>query len=312
MIHWSHNKDHLVVYHGTHVKNVPAILKNGINNKDPKTGMVSVAIGSHGQNIAHGYAAMSGEYGFRQAGQKAVVVPHENRAIVVAHLPMDWVHKNVDRNFGGNPTDIKQRLSDPKLHRQHVAKTGSDFSPTETPELRFKEAIPAKYIVDVMQKRKPMKSFREFSESTARSAPPGAYANDPHEIEWLKNKISSFKDEYVSHTLRQGSKHNTKPRRHREIIELEKQIKEKGGTPDNHNWIIREDVPPNSMSASSPSAISNPNNNMLFKKIKKRKPVTEADDRNMGLEKDPGQSEPERRSEYHRTHKKRRLRRMDD
>lgn len=165
MIHWSQNKDRLVVFHGTHIKNVPDILKNGINNKDPKTGMVSVAIGSHGQNIAHGYAAMSGEYGFRQAGQKATTVPHDQRAIVVAHLPMDWVHKNVDRNFGGNPIEVRQRLADPELHRQYVAKTGSDFSPTETPELRFKEEIPAKYIVGVTQKRTQMKTFKEFVES---------------------------------------------------------------------------------------------------------------------------------------------------
>lgn len=164
MIHWSEHKGHLVVYHGTHVKNVPHILKNGINNKDPKTGMVSVAIGSHGADIAHGYAAMSGEYGFRQAGQKATTVPHEHRAIVTAHLPMDWVHKNVDRNFGGNPTDVKHRLADPKLHMQHVVNTGSDFSPTETPELRFKEAIPAKYIKGYTQKGKKMKTFREFME----------------------------------------------------------------------------------------------------------------------------------------------------
>jgi len=166
MKHWSENEDHLVVYHGTHVKNVPEILKNGINNKDPKTGMISVAIGSHGADVAHGYAAMSGEYGFRQAGQKAVTVPHEDRAIVVAHLPMDWVHQHVDRNFGGNPTEIRQRLADPELHRQYVAKTGSDFSPTQTPELRFSAPIPAKYIVGVTQKRKPMKTFKQFVEES--------------------------------------------------------------------------------------------------------------------------------------------------
>lgn len=195
MIHWSQNKDHLVVYHGTHVKNVPDILKNGINNKDPKTGMVSVAIGSHGQNIAHGYAAMSGEYGFRQAGQKATTVPHEHRAIVVAHLPMDWVQRNIDRNFGGNPDSVKHRLADPGLHRIHVANTGSDFSPTETPELRFKEAIPAKYIKGWTQKAKKMKTFKEFSEEVAANAmsaqAPSAIAN-PNNRMLFPGKESTF------------------------------------------------------------------------------------------------------------------------
>jgi hypothetical protein len=146
-------------------------MKNGINNKDPKTGMVSVAIGSHGADVAHGYAAMSGEHGFRQAGSKAVTVPPQHRAIITAHIPMDWVRRNVDQNFGGNPDRVKRRLSSSNIHNIHVAATGSDFSPAETPELRFKEAIPAKYIVGVSQKAKKMKTFKEFSEEVAGGVP---------------------------------------------------------------------------------------------------------------------------------------------
>lgn len=83
-------------------------------------------------------------------------------------------------------------------------------------------------------------SFRELmAESTPRSAPPGAYSNDSHEINWLKNKIASFEPEYTAHMKTQG-RHGTKPRRHRQIMEYEKQIKEKGGTPDNHSWIKRD------------------------------------------------------------------------
>lgn len=174
MIHWSKNKTHLVVYHGTHIKNVPGIIDlngPGISNKDPKTGMVSVAIGSHGADVAHGYAAMSGEHGFRQAGSRAVTVPPQHRAIITAHIPMDWVRRNVDQNFGGNPDRVKRRLSSSNIHNIHVAATGSDFSPSETPELRFKEAIPAKYIVGVSQKAKKMKTFKEFSEEVAGGVP---------------------------------------------------------------------------------------------------------------------------------------------
>ncbi len=168
MKHWSENEDFLPVYHGTHVNNVPDIIKNGISNKDPKTGMISVAIGSRGIDTAHAYASMSGaggEHNFRQVGQRPVSVPHEDRSVIVAHLPMDWVHQHVDRNFGGNPDSVKERLRNPAAHDEYVRKNGEDTAFDETPELRFREAIPAKYIVGVTQKRKPMKTFKEFVES---------------------------------------------------------------------------------------------------------------------------------------------------
>lgn len=181
MKHWSKNKTHLVVYHGTHIRNVPGITDlngPGISNKDPKTGMVSVAIGSHGESVGHGYAAMSGEHNFRQSGKKAVTVPHEDRAVVVAHIPMDWVHQHVDRNFGGNSPDIKRRLADPEAHNEYVKKNGEDFSPLTTPELRFDAPIEAKYIVGYShmgvftqtQKRKKMKTYRDFAEQVAANA----------------------------------------------------------------------------------------------------------------------------------------------
>ncbi len=175
MIHWSQNKTHLVVYHGTHTRNIPHILKNGLSNKDPKTGMVSVTFGSHGKSVAHGYAAMSGEHNFRQAGAKAETVPDEHRSIVVAHLPMEWVKTNIDTNFGGNSPEIRSRLQNREAHEQFVAKHGTDFLPHETPEFRFKEVIPPEFIVGVEKKKtkyvtgeskeQPMKTFKEFVES---------------------------------------------------------------------------------------------------------------------------------------------------
>ena len=181
MLHWSQNQDHIVVYHGTHKDNIQHILRNGISNKDPRTGMISVAFGSHGKNVAHGYAAMSGERFFRQAGKKAVSVPKEDRRVVVAHLPMDWVRANVDTDFGGNPTEIKARLRSKEAHNQFVAKHGTDFLPHETPELRFKQAIPPEFIVGVKKKKtkyvnkkleeQSMKSFKEFIETVAEEVP---------------------------------------------------------------------------------------------------------------------------------------------
>jgi len=175
MKHWSENEDFLPVYHGTHIRNVPKIVDPngpGISNKDPKTGMISVAIGDRGFDTAHAYAGMAGvegaggEHNFRQAGQRAVSVSHEDRAVIVAHLPMDWVHQHVDRNFGGNPDSVKERLRNPAAHDEYVRKNGEDTAFDETPELRFREAIPAKYIVGVTQKRKPMKTFKEFVEES--------------------------------------------------------------------------------------------------------------------------------------------------
>lgn len=180
---WADNTDHIVVYHGTHKDNIPYIRKNGISNKDPKTGMISVAFGSHGKNVAHGYAAMSGERFFRQAGKKAVTVPKEDRRVVVAHLPMDWVRANVDTDFGGNPSEIKTRLRSREAHKQFVTKHGTDFLPHETPELRFKEAIPPEFIVGVEKKQDKyvnnklgdldMRKLQEFREPTPPESPSG-------------------------------------------------------------------------------------------------------------------------------------------
>ena len=151
--HWT-DKDTHVVYHGTHANNVPKIMSDGINNKDPKTGMISVAVGNHGPDVAHGYAAMSGEHAFRQAGAKAVQVPPEHRAVVVAHLPKEWVDKHIDKSFGGNSETVKRRLSTRNIHTMTVVRTGSAFGPRETPEMRFTHPIPAKYIKGWMQKGK--------------------------------------------------------------------------------------------------------------------------------------------------------------
>lgn len=271
--------------------------------------MVSVAIGSHGADIAHGYAAMSGEYGFRQAGQKATTVPHEHRAIVTAHLPMDWVHKNVDRNFGGNPTDVKHRLADPGLHFQHVVKTGSDFSPTETPELRFKEAIPAKYIKGYTQKGKKMKTFKEFTEGVRNfpiedGGPFHIYRmGGQHQYRWKKHTDIGYSSERSAMRAARkefGPNHN--PGFKRDDGRLAKTPwKVIQHDPDDQH----EEVATNAMSAQSPSAIANPQNRMLFKSVGKRKRVN---DTNQGIERDPGQSEPERRSEFFRTHRRKQMR----
>lgn len=140
--HWSEG-DYVIARHGTHKRNIPDITDNGLTKKDPSTGMISVAIGPHSPSVALGYAGMSGSGGehlFRQAGKKAVNVPREDRRVVVFHLPRSFVDKHVDRDFGGNPDSVKERLRSKEAHDK------KPFRMDETPELRFNTELPSKYI----------------------------------------------------------------------------------------------------------------------------------------------------------------------
>lgn len=68
---------------------------------------------------------------------------------------------------------------------------------------------------------------------------------------------------------------------------------------------VEEEVAANAMSAQAPSAIANPNNRKLFGQAVKRR--LKVNDLNKGLERDPGQSEVGRKSEYFTTHRKRQM-----
>ena len=184
MRHWSEG-EHVVAYHGTHEDNVDNILHNGVSHKDPNTGKVSVAIGSNGEEVASAYACMSGaggEHKFRQPGANVVSVPPHKRVVVVMHIPRAWADQHVDQSHGGNSDHIKAILRNPALFHKNVATTGTDWKRTEPVELRFGEAIPAKYIVGTKVKGQQMKpvekaieermmTFKEFSvEMTAANA----------------------------------------------------------------------------------------------------------------------------------------------
>jgi hypothetical protein len=88
-------------------------------------------------------------------------------------------------------------------------------------------------------------SFSDFmAESEDRplsiSSWPTGGRNAPHEVRWLKNKISNFEPEYTAYMKSRGERHGTKPKVHKHILDLERQIKERGGVPDNHPWIKRD------------------------------------------------------------------------
>jgi hypothetical protein len=160
---WHQDGDHMVVYHGTHEKNVSSMMKHGLNRPDPKTGMISV---THDPHTAHAYASMSGhggESGFRQAGQKASTTPHNQRAVVKMRIPMHWARENMDHNLGGNVgaedktndlKDAKTRMTSKDEHTRwkknnpnkpgHVYYTGT--------EIRFKKSVPREFMVGHMKK----------------------------------------------------------------------------------------------------------------------------------------------------------------
>lgn len=145
---WLWDKEHITVYHGTHKRNVSAIKKNGLNRKDPKTGMISVTPDPH---TAHGYAAMSGEHDFRAAGNKAKHVPHEDRRIIKMKIPVSWAKEHMDHNLSGNIGHARQRMASKdeytKWKKANPKKSDSEYY--QTGELRFKKEIPPHFIEKV-------------------------------------------------------------------------------------------------------------------------------------------------------------------
>lgn len=141
--------DHVIVYHGTHKRNVESIEKNGLNRPDPKTGKISVTMDPH---TAHAYAAMSssgGEANFRKAGGGAVNTPHEDRAVMKFKIPKKWLHQHMDSNLGGNLDDERKRMSSSSEYDKWRKDnpTGSDHNYYQRTEFRLDKAIPKEFYV---------------------------------------------------------------------------------------------------------------------------------------------------------------------
>ena len=149
------DSDHQIVYHGTHDKNVASVLKNGLDRKDPKTGMISV---THDPHTAHGYAAMSGAGGeahFRDAGAKVVNTPHEDRSVIKLRIPKKWAEENMDSGLSGNSPEVKKQLQSKEHYLEWKKKNPGkgDHEYYAGSELRFKKEIPKEFIVGVMKKK---------------------------------------------------------------------------------------------------------------------------------------------------------------
>ena len=149
---WLWDKDHITLYHGSHKNNISSIKKNGLNKKDPNTGMISLTPDPH---TAHGYAAMSGEHNFRAAGAKAKTVPSEDRRVVKFKIPKKCAKEHMDSSYSGNIGKAKSRIQDKneyhKWKKENPGKHDSEYY--QTSELRFKRSIPHHFIVGVLRKK---------------------------------------------------------------------------------------------------------------------------------------------------------------
>ncbi len=144
-IGWWRGQDPLRMYHGTNIANLESVLDNGIANRDPDTGLISLAFDP---NTARGYASMSGgEANFRRAGAQAEHVPVDKRVTIVMDIPWVWIERYMDPRLGGNIGDAKEKLLNKELYDNY---DGPDYAYYALTELRVDMEVPANYIVGYM------------------------------------------------------------------------------------------------------------------------------------------------------------------
>ena len=144
---WKDNKV-LTLYHGTHIRNIEYVEKNGlISPKEGYTaGIVSLALEP---NTSWGYASMSstgGESSFRTAGTKVKNTPQKERVVFVIEMPIDYVLKNI---LPINYDSSKDKLTDKSLYEKWTKEDQLYYALTE---LKFKIPVEPKYIKKYMTK----------------------------------------------------------------------------------------------------------------------------------------------------------------
>ncbi len=161
---WHQDGEYMIVYHGTHERNVGSMMKHGLNRPDPKTGMISV---THDPFTAHAYASMSGSGGeanFRKAGASATTTPHHERAVIKMKIPMKWAKEHMDHNMSGNigaedkDNDLKDARTRMTSKAEHDRwKKANPNKPGRVyysgTEVRFKKAVPPEFIEGYMKKQ---------------------------------------------------------------------------------------------------------------------------------------------------------------
>lgn len=147
---WWRDRDPVRFYHGTQLKNVDQVLKEGLRapTEGPTAGWVSLALDP---NTAQGYASMGGESGFRAAGAKAAHVPQEQRAVLVVDLPRAWMEAHMNREMRGNIDWTRDRLVDRGLYERWRR---SDSEYYQLTEIRVPVIVPPRFLRGYMRKVK--------------------------------------------------------------------------------------------------------------------------------------------------------------
>lgn len=148
-IGWWRDRKNVFFYHGTHKSNLDSMLATGIKapSSGPTAGWVSLALDPW---TARGYASMGGESGFRAAGAKAVTVPTEDRRILVVKMPIDYVLKNMEKNFRGNVDSTRDKLTNKD---KYLAFKGLDRDYYALTEIRFPKIVEPRFILGWMMKK---------------------------------------------------------------------------------------------------------------------------------------------------------------
>lgn len=158
-IGWWLDGEKITCYHGTHIRNIEWIEKNGLVPPEQgyTAGVVSLALEP---NTSWGYASMSamggesgrgikadkGSKGFRDAGAGAKSTPQEERVVFVLEFPKKYLmSKILPINYTSSDKKLNNRSEYDKWER-------TDQEYYAITELKFKGTVPAKYIKSYMTK----------------------------------------------------------------------------------------------------------------------------------------------------------------
>lgn len=156
-IGWWLDSDPITFYHGTHMKNLDYITKNGLTA--PTTGHTANAVSlALEPNTGLGYAVMSGagsEQEFRKFGQKPKITSVEERIVFILNIPRDIIQQNAIPERGAMQS-TKGKLTNRDLYDAWVEKngTGNDQEYYAITEIRLPSPVDPKYIVGYMVKGK--------------------------------------------------------------------------------------------------------------------------------------------------------------
>lgn len=145
-IGWWLDQEPIRLYHGTNIKNLPVIDRQGIKapTSGSTAGWVSLAIEPY---TSFGYASMSGaggETNFRAAKAKPVYVPAEDRAILIIELPLRWMLQHMNKEMRGNIERTKNKLIDKD---QYEKWSRFDHEYYESTEVRIGNNVPRRFII---------------------------------------------------------------------------------------------------------------------------------------------------------------------